>query len=370
MEKKIKEKIDKKLRNIFNRALSDKNFSGGTVGVSYPQNKFTYHVVTFEYGYTEGVLKKYPVKEATFFDLASLTKPLATVLSLALLLQEKKIQLTDKLDSLLGRAVPEEKKEISLGQLMSHCSGLPPHRNYFTRMLELQEDQRAFTMRDWILAEKLVYKPGKNHAYSDLGYILLGFIVEKISGKKFDLFWRENIAEKLQLEKEIFFPKKGDLNMTNCTATEICPWTKKQLCGKVHDDNCRALGGVGGHAGMFGTVRGVLSLCQTINRHWLGKEENNPFSAEIIRSLLTRRDASTWTYGFDTPTQLYSSSGRYFRKPSVGHLGFTGTSFWIDLQREISVVLLTNRVHPSRKNEAIKNLRPLVYNTIMEEFNT
>lgn len=123
------------------------------------------------------------------------------------------------------------------------------------------------------------------------------------------------------------------------------------LCGEVHDENCRSMGGVAGHAGLFGTVEGVLSICSHLLRQWRGDEEHPNYSSNLLRDIFAYRSDSAWRYGFDTPSKINSSSGQLFSSLSVGHLGFTGTSFWIDLERGVAVVLLTNRVHPSRANE-------------------
>ena len=138
------------------------------------------------------------------------------------------------------------------------------------------------------------------------------------------------------------------------------------LSGVVHDENCRAVGGVAGHAGLFGTVEGVLELCNHLVRQLRGEETHPAYSNEKLRQLLTRHGESTWMYGFDTPSIKGSSSGMYFSDQSAGHLGFTGTSFWIDLARGISVVLLTNRVHPTRENYGIRKFRPLFHDIVMK----
>lgn len=171
----------------------------------------------------------------------------------------------------------------------------------------------------------------------------------------------------LELNEHLFFPKEGQLDIAECAATEACAWTHRRLCGTVHDDNCRLMGGQAGHAGLFGTLEGVLRLCGVLYRCWHGKEEKLPVSADIFQKVTARVGRSTWSCGFDTPTKLYSSSGKYFSKTTIGHLGFTGTSFWMDLERGIWIVLLTNRVCPTRKNEKIKRLRPRLHDLIMEK---
>jgi len=133
----------------------------------------------------------------------------------------------------------------------------------------------------------------------------------------------------------------------------------------VHDDNAYAMGGVAGHAGLFGTARAVGTLLAALIRADNGETSAALFDAESVRTFWRRQPGGDWALGFDTPAAEGSSSGRFFDRESVGHLGFTGTSFWVDRRRQISVVLLTNRVHPSRQNEAIKQFRPAIHDHVM-----
>ena len=152
--------------------------------------------------------------------------------------------------------------------------------------------------------------------------------------------------------------------------TERDTWRGRLLCGEVHDENAAALGGVAGHAGLFGTAEAVLALTGA----WLAGYHRKPsiLNHEVVRDF-TRRQAtvpeSSWAMGWDTPS-LPSSSGRYFSSQSFGHLGYTGTSIWIDPECELEVVLLSNRVHPTRKNDGIRVLRPAIHDLVYQEFVT
>ena len=201
------------------------------------------------------------------------------------------------------------------------------------------------------------------------GTSCLGKLIEKITRIPLDIFWTESVLRPLGLQdKLIFRPAGKGIERELLAATEDCPWSGEMLRGVVHDENCRAIGGVAGHAGLFGTVEGVLELCGHLLRQWRGEEKHPAYSAANLRKIFHRGDSSSWCRGgFDTPSKQGSSSGRYFSEKTVGHLGFTGTSFWIDLARGIAVVLLTNRVHPSRENEEIKRFRPLFHDTVMKQ---
>lgn len=357
-------KIEKKIEGLIARALGERVFSGASVGLASPH----INPIILSFGRTDFYEHKHKITRSTFFDLASLTKPLVTTLSLAVLIEQGKLSLDTKLCELLEKFTITTKKNINIGHLLSHSSGLPAHRHYFTRMLEVAKDKREQDLISWISTEGLLSQPGEQTVYSDLGFILLGKIVEGVANQKLAEFWQKNINLPLFLEKELLFGEGIKRGLDNCAATGCDPCTDKILCGMVHDDNCRLMGGLAGHAGLFGTAAGVLQLCTHLVDIWHNRSTHLPISGEVFRLLCHKRAGSTWAHGFDTPSQLLSSSGKYFQQPSIGHLGFTGTSFWIDLKREIVLVFLTNRVLSEQSNEKIKLLRPMLHNAILEEF--
>ncbi len=365
MYENVMNSTERELDMCMSEALAQRVTPGAVVGVA----REGYNKFIKSYGYTEYITERYNVNDDTVFDLASLTKPLVTVVCLLTLLAQERISLQSTLVDLLpDNEVPADKAKITLWQLMSHCSGLPAHRNYYVSMLGMSSVKRKKEIVDRILTEKKAYSTGGLHVYSDLGYILLGVIVEQQTGENIENYYTSNIIEKLGLERKLFYPIHGEgLSTENCAATEICPWSNTLLAGVVHDDNCRVMGGAAGHAGLFGTADGVLELSSFLCRVWQGIEHTEMFSTDLLKEIMTRIGVSNWTCGFDTPSDMHSSSGRYLKFPSVGHLGFTGTSFWIDLTRGISIVLLTNRVHPSRNNSKIKELRPKVHDILLKK---
>jgi CubicO group peptidase (beta-lactamase class C family) len=152
--------------------------------------------------------------------------------------------------------------------------------------------------------------------------------------------------------------------------TEVCPWRKKVLCGEVHDDNAYAMGGVAGHAGLFSSARDIHQLLSCLDDCRRG--ENTFLPEGLVQEFLSRDESvkhSTYALGWDTPSENKSASGKYFSLHSVGHLGFTGTSIWWDLEKNCHVVLLSNRVHPTRKNEKIREFRPYIHDLIMKTLN-
>lgn len=221
-----------------------------------------------------------------------------------------------------------------------------------------------------IIEEPLQYAVGSRSLYSDLGFLLLGWVVEKKGKMALDRYSRENIFGPLFLEKKIFFERlSSGGKVKNCVPTEFCNWRRKTVCGEVDDENAYCLDGVAGQAGLFGNTDGLLSILTMLLDAWRQRREPGIFTGEKLRQFLQRQDlpaGSTWALGFDTPSAANSSSGQYLSSSSVGHLGFTGTSFWIDPERELVVILLTNRVHPDRQNTRIRQFRPLFHDRVVE----
>jgi CubicO group peptidase (beta-lactamase class C family) len=210
--------------------------------------------------------------------------------------------------------------------------------------------------------------PGAAVQYSDLGFILLGEVVETVSGMPLEAFCRQYIFTRLQIEGMGF----RDLTQLRpagipFASTESCPWRGRVLQGEVHDENAWIMGGVAGHAGVFATARQVWRFAHGL----LGGLQGRPWlvSPATLQAFTTRQgmpEGSTWGLGWDTPTPGQSSAGRYFSPTAIGHLGFTGTSLWIDPAQQVIVVLLTNRVHPSRRREGIRTFRPRLHDAVMQ----
>ncbi len=357
-----------KIDALIGEALNKQIFSACSLGF-FKINKGKTHREIFYYGRTGVGLKNRIVCNNTIFDLASLTKPLVTSMTLLYLLNGGKINFDDNLKKYICY-IERDKYPIKIHHLISHTSGLPAHKSYFNELIKIPFDGRKNQLEKQIISEKLCFYPGEKSLYSDLGYILLGFIIEKITGEAIDVFWQKNILKPLKLQREIFFSNKI-INKQNCCAeTGICPWSKKVLQGFVNDDNCRALGGVAGHAGLFATTSGLLSFLEKILCEI--NEITNIFqwNQETIKTFYKTKSESSWVNGFDTPSSCNSSSGKYFSDLTFGHLGFTGTSFWMDMKLGCGVVLLTNRVLCSADLNPIRKFRPLLHNMVMEHILT
>ncbi len=361
-------RFGKIIESLCARGIRDGVFSGVCVGVFAGGKHGSLRLITGQ-GRTRWNDPAEPVGPDTCFDLASLTKPLVTTLLLYHLMDRGLIDPGHQLARFI-EGLPPDKAELSIGSLMSHSSGLASYHPYYR---EMDPDTPIAEARQRILAAILAgpleYAPSADQRYSDLGYILLGHCIERISGQSLDTLFREKISGPLDLDDQLFFLRReaGQGMEKQYAATEECEWRGRLLRGEVHDEHCFLMGGVAGHAGLFGTAGGVLRLCERILSAWKGKGGWNLVNRDILARGLTRVSRSgSWCLGFDTPTPGRSSSGRFFSGVSVGHLGFTGTSFWIDPERDVIVVLLTNRVHPTRENIRIRQFRPWFHDRVME----
>jgi CubicO group peptidase (beta-lactamase class C family) len=222
-------------------------------------------------------------------------------------------------------------------------------------------------MRSLLLAEEVIYKPGQSSLYSDLDFMILAWLIEIMTQQTLDRFVKTSVYEPLGLKQLFFIPVNGGQEDRRYVATADCPWRGRVLDGQVHDENAYALGGVAGHAGLFGAVQDVYILLKELLEVFAGKPNTGLFEQEVVGTFFERQpNAGGWALGFDTPTPPDSSSGRHFSDHSIGHLGFTGTSFWMDLVNDVIVILLTNRIHPDPKNQRIKAFRPRLHDTVME----
>lgn len=352
------------LEKIVVENIKNNVFSACSVGI-IEGGSSSYNKTVFHYGDSGRSGGAEPLDDTTIYDLASLTKPLVTVLSVLALVEMGKLKLSDPLADYFD--VPSDRyKQIQIHHLLEHKSGLPAHREYFKQLIRFPQTDRLNWLIDCILNESLEADPGCREVYSDLGYILLGKIVENVSGEKLNDFWQRTVISPLGLEDGLFFNVNKKLKGNVVPATGYCQWSNRELCGLVNDDNCRSLGGVAGHAGLFGSAEGLVQFCEILLKMYDGSYNHPALSFDLVRRKL-QNDHGRWILGFDTPTGAQPSSGNYFSDETIGHLGFTGTSFWLDCRSRRGVVLLTNRVLYSDDVSSIRKFRPLVHNTIIEK---
>jgi CubicO group peptidase (beta-lactamase class C family) len=366
------------VEDAFKEAVSEGVFPGAVV-LAAKGEEIVYHAA---FGSRSLVPEKTPMQRDTIFDLASLTKPLATAPAVMLLVREKKIRLDDRVTRFFPNFGLLGKMYVTFRHLLAHCSGLPAWKPYHEDIVRDQKRGRVNFVAsgaakhyvfEQIHREKALSAPGTQTLYSDLGYMLLGEIVEEITGWTLDRYCYDKLFRPSGLRSTSFV----DLTQIRSrrlqpiqeliAPTEQCPWRNRILCGEVHDDNAYAMGGVAGHAGLFSNAEDLHRYLLRM-RKWLSGGDAL-FPAPLVEEFLARDETvpgSTFTLGWDTPSAENSSSGSFFSPRSVGHLGFTGTSIWWDREKDRHVILLTNRVHPSRQNDKIKGFRPHIHNLIMK----
>jgi serine-type D-Ala-D-Ala carboxypeptidase len=320
------------------------------------------------YGQAARLPQPRPMQLDTVFDLASLTKPLATTLAVMVQVARGKLHLDDPIENLGGSFSYPGKEKITLRQLLAHTAGFPAWLPYYLELERWDGDRKA-ALRRMVRREPLRNTPGSQTLYSDLGFIFLDWILEETSGRDLHTWTREHIYQPLGLKEMGFrsLTAAGTENLEKYAATEDCPWRKKIMCGEVHDENTYAAGGVSGQAGLFGTALEVFRLLREIKQAYDSPGASRLFDGNLVRTFWARQETSEnhpRALGYDTPSGTESSAGRFISPNSVGHLGFTGTSFWFDLDRDLLVILLTNRVHPTRTNEKIRRFRPLIHELI------
>lgn len=298
------------------------------------------------------------VTPKTSYDLASLTKVLATTPAVLKLIEQGKLSPGDTLIDFYPRQLPDRKIDITIGDLLAHQSGLPAWRPFYESCRNRQEILLE------ILRTPLEYLPGKKSIYSDLGFMLLADIVEHVSGKPFDEYCRDEIFRPLNLKSMQFNPPEKLRSAIPPTGFD--KWRKKIVQGEVNDTNCYVSGGVAGHAGLFGNALEVAVIAEMILRN--GCYGNRRLLWNSTIGFMSRRynpAISSRAVGWDTPT-AQSSCGRYFSASSIGHTGFTGTSLWIDLDRKVSVVFLSNRTHPDPAKNPMVRFRRQLHDAVMK----
>lgn len=275
--------------------------------------------------------------QRTIYDVASLSKVVGTTTAIMILYDENKIRLDDPVVSYIPTFGGGDKDKVTIRQLLTHTSGLPAGRDIW-RIAQTPLEARAL-----VLSTPLEGRPGAQYIYSDLGADVLGLLIEVVSGEPLDKFLTRRVFEPLGMNETMYRP--ADSLRYRIAPTEVTPPRGYPLRGEVHDENAYALGGVAGHAGLFSTAADLSVFAQMMLN---GGEYNGVqiISKQTVE-LFTSRAFGHRALGWDTAEGDYGS-GRYLGPTAYGHTGFTGTSMWIDPEREMFVILLTNRVHAAR----------------------
>jgi CubicO group peptidase (beta-lactamase class C family) len=349
-------------REILARAVADEAFPGAACGVWLNGSVVALDSVG-AFTYDAGAPAVTP---ATVYDLASLTKVIATT-SIAMLLYDRGVL---DLDMRLGDILPgfvisdqhgTGRIRVTVRSLLAHSSGLPGYGQLFAAHSTPEGVLRG------ALQMPLEAAPGTRAEYSDIGFILLGKALEVLSGDILSRVFTREIATPLGLASTRFCPPREW--HSEIPPTEHDFWYRNRVIqGEVQDENCYALGGAAGHAGLFSNALDVLKFAECIlaeGRTPGGAQLFKPGTVHLFVTRQTQPAGTTRALGWDTPGES-SSSGRFFQPGSIGHLGYAGTSLWIDPARRLAVVLLTNRTWPDRQSKAIQAVRPAFHDALAE----
>jgi CubicO group peptidase (beta-lactamase class C family) len=344
--------------DIFAEGARDGVYPGGQLAASRESKR----LVTASVGVMGPELE--PTNDNVIYDLASLTKPLATAVLMGHALEEGKCSLEDP----LRKFVPGVDPDVQLIHILEHSSGYPAHRRFDLTM------PNTIRSGSWDAWRHIIFKaasvpresePGKSAVYSDIGFILLGAALEMMYSKAL------SVAH-ASLSTPLFYLDRRGPPALPCVRPiwPIAP-TEGCILGEVHDENARAMGGAAGHAGLWGNAISILKLCEQLVLAYHGWR-GGVLKPETVRRLWQPSDVagSTRTPGWDRPSPEGASTGGRWPLSSVGHLGFTGTSVWIEPERALVVVLVTNRVCPTRANNMIRRLRPRLYDAAWEAWGT
>jgi CubicO group peptidase (beta-lactamase class C family) len=349
-------------REVLAQAIADRAFPGAVYGIWHKGSVVALDAVG-AFTYDSGAP---PVTPATAYDLASLTKVIATT-AIAMRLYDRGIL---DLDARLGDILPgfvigdergKGRISVTLRMLFAHSSGLPGYGQLFAAHSTPEGVLRG------ALQMRLEAPPGARAEYSDIGFILLGKALEVLSGDILSRVFARDIATPLGLSSTRFCPPR-DWH-SEIPPTEHDFWYRNRVIqGEVQDENCYALGGASGHAGLFSNALDVLTFADCILNGGLTQNGLQLFQAGTVDLFATRQSqpaGTTRALGWDTPGEP-SSSGRFFAPGSIGHLGYAGTSLWIDRERRLAVVLLTNRTWPDRQSKEIQTVRPAFHDAVAQ----
>ncbi|MEO8398328.1 MAG: serine hydrolase [Ignavibacteriaceae bacterium] len=350
------EKVDKAI----DEAIKDSAFPGAVVLIS-KDGKIVYQNAYGHFTYDENSSS---MKLNTIFDLASVSKVVSTTTCTMICYDRNLFKLEDKVSKYIPEFAKNGKENVTIRNLLEHNSGLRP--DVISYKVYANSPNPEKDILNEIYSDTLIYQTGTKMVYSDLGMITMAKIIEKVTGETLDNFAQKEIFEPLGMKSTMYNPPDSLKN--KIAPTELDNYFRnRQLQGEVHDETSFLMGGVAGHAGLFSKVGDLAKFLQMILQkgNYNGKQIIKP---EIVE-LFTKRQSelNTRGLGWDTKSpEGYSSAGNLFNVLSYGHTGYTGTSVWTDPTRNLFVILLTNRVYPTRKNGKISGARVKVHDAVIE----
>jgi CubicO group peptidase (beta-lactamase class C family) len=327
------------------------------------------------FGNRQLVPHELPTFTDTLYDVASLTKAIVT----SVLAMQEVAQGRLALDARVAELLPEfagpdaGRAEVTVRDLLCHASGLPAHRPFWRRAAEAPSARWA--VEHLAAGEPLEYPPRSRAVYSDLGFILLGWLLERTTGERLDVLTEARIARPLGLAATRFIgladvdARARLLGDRTIAATQLCPERGRVLIGEVDDLNAAAMGGIAGHAGLFATAFDLSAIAGALCGAFRGDAAGGLVERDVVRRFWSPSGVpgSTWRLGWDGPAAAGSQAGSRLAREAVGHLAFTGCSLWIDPGRETWIVLLSNRVHPHvPTDERFRRFRPALHDAVLE----
>ncbi|MCF8242948.1 MAG: serine hydrolase [Melioribacteraceae bacterium] len=341
--------------SLMESGIEEKIFPGGVLLIGH-RGKAVYHK---SFGHFKYDSNSPLMSTKSIFDLASLTKVAAATSAAMILYDQGKLGLNKTVVEYLPEFNNNGKEKITIHNLLTHTSGLPAWKPFYKKY------QTAGEVIDDIMNSQLDFNPGTEYKYSDLGMITLQKVIEKISGEPLDIFLDENLFNRIGMKRTMFNPPAK--LWFECVPTEIDNYGRMTTVkGKVHDETAFLLDGVAGHAGLFSTAGDLAKLIQIYLDNGMYKDQQI-FKQETIDLFTSRAGSnSSRALGWDTKSEGKSSAGTKFSHDSFGHTGFTGTSIWVDKEQELFVILLTNRVHPSRENNKLSGFRPKLHDAVID----
>ncbi|MBM4176556.1 MAG: beta-N-acetylglucosaminidase [Ignavibacteria bacterium] len=349
------EKQFKLVDKLIDDAIDDGAFPGGVLLIA--KDGFILHEKAFGHLSYDPNARK--VNNKTIYDLASLTKVFASATASMICIDKNLFALDDAVSKYLPQFTGSEKEKITIRNLLLHNSGLPAWKKFYANC------KNEIDVLNDIFSTQLEYETGAKIVYSDLGIILLGKVIEKVSEKTLDIFCKEEIFDKLGMKNTFYNPPKGLIEKIAPTESDTY-WRNRLIRGEVHDETASLLGGVAGHAGLFSTASDLSKVLQMLLQkgEYQGIKLIKPETVELFTKQQSK--SSSRALGWDTRSAIGSSAGDLFSIKSYGHTGFTGTSAWTDPTRNLFVILLTNRVHQTRENQKLYELRPKIHDAVIK----
>ncbi|MDR1726259.1 MAG: serine hydrolase [Bacteroidales bacterium] len=362
--------VDKfrKIDSIANLGIKKKAYPGCQIAVFKDSSLVFYR----NYGYqTYDSIQK--VSDSTTYDLASVTKILATTISIMKLYEEKKININDKLSDYLPYLKKTNKAKITIKETLSHYAQLKAWYPFYKEQMQAEDSLKYKFNKDYVLKKIIESDLGEKnkYVYSDLGFILLGDLVEKVSEQSLDEFAKENFYEPMGLDYTAFNPQNKISDSLFAPTERDTLWRKTLVSGKVHDQTATLMNGIAGHAGLFSTAKEVTALCEVLLcGKYKGVQYIEPQTLEIFNKRYFEKKGNRRALGFDKPFIKDKSThcSPFASQKSFGHSGFTGTYFWIDPEYNLIYVFISNRVYPDATNNklATMNIRTDISSLIYE----